>query len=198
MYHHIQSTLRNIDITREPWQSGPPPTYIMARARNSDRKCPMCPAFCRGRMRCGHQWRQSAWAAFAFSSTCLFWKTGGRIRGEFRGVNTGRGAINEVPVGWPARTAVSPSSAGRGWVGGQTPVLNSADAQARCRILVGIVRRRRDAPPWPHRKSPEARCPRCVFIAAANTSSPGWHTALDLTNLLTCRLCRHPTLRPRA
>ncbi len=79
----VQSNWRDIDITKEPMEVGPTTHYVMGGIRvDADTQMSDVPGLvCGGRMRGGHQWRESAGRQFAVGHDRLR-QTRGRIRGE--------------------------------------------------------------------------------------------------------------------
>jgi succinate dehydrogenase / fumarate reductase flavoprotein subunit len=116
----------------------------------------------------------------SLSDLIVFGKRAGEHAALFAQEN-GHGSIDEQQVGQLVKTALAPFDRG----GGENPYTIQNDLQEMMQSLVGIVRH--------HDEMTEAlsginmlrdRSAR-VFVPGNIDFNPGWHTALDLHNLLT-------------
>ena len=182
MYHQFKQ-LADIDITKEPMEVGPTTHYIMGGMRvDGDTQMSSVPGLVRRRrMRRRHQRRQPARRQLAVRSAGLR-QARRRARREVR-ARTARGGDRPGAGRRAARAALEPFERGRT---ARSPYQVQHDAAGddagpgRDRPQGGrdAAGARRDC------GSSRARAAR-VGVDGHREYNPGWHTALDLDNLLT-------------
>ena len=180
MYHQFKQ-LANLDITTEPMEVGPTTHYVMGGIRvDANTQASTVPGlFAAGECAAGINGANRL-GGNSLSDLIVFGKRAGEYAAVFAKEN-GHGAIDERQVGQIVRTALAPFDRG----GGENPYTIQNDLQEMMQSLVGIVRH--------HDEMIEAlngidmlrnRSAR-VFVPGNIDFNPGWHTALDLHNLLT-------------
>ncbi len=180
MYHQFKQ-LADIDITREAMEVGPTTHYIMGGVR-VDPETQMstvgglfaageCAAGINGANRLGGN---------SLSDLLVFGKRAGEFAARFSREHP-PGSIDDRRLDETARQAVAPFERGSG---GTNPFAIQADLQERMQDLVGIVRteselrRALEEIARLHEKTSHAG------VSGHREYNTGWHTALDLPNLL--------------
>ncbi|HYJ06944.1 MAG TPA: fumarate reductase/succinate dehydrogenase flavoprotein subunit [Chthoniobacterales bacterium] len=183
MYHQFKQ-LADIDITREPMEVGPTTHYVMGGIRvDSDTQmsgvpglfaCGECAAGINGANRLGGN---------SLSDLLVFGKRAGEFAAKFAQENQ-LGTIDNAAVDEAARTALEPFDRAANKEG-ESPYQVQYDLQEMMQELVGIVRTEEEM--QRALAGLEKLWQRAGKVAAlANREfNPGWHTALDLKNLLT-------------
>ena len=182
MYHQFKQ-LADIDITEEPMEVGPTTHYVMGGIRvDSDSQmsrvpglfaCGECAAGINGANRLGGN---------SLSDLLVFGKRAGEFAAKFAQENS-LGEVDERQVDEAARRALAPFE--RGATSGHGPYQVQRDLQEVMQHKVGIVRREDEMQEalqgiitlWERADS--------VGVDGNREFNPGWHTALDLRNLLT-------------
>jgi len=185
MYHQFKQ-LADIDITKEPMEVGPTTHYIMGGVRvNSDTQMSTvaglfaageCAAGINGANRLGGN---------SLSDLLVFGKRAGEFAAKYSKENVA-GTISEAQIETAARWALEPfERAGAQAGSAESPYAIQQDLQEMMQDFVGIVRREEEMVRalegiqklWQRAKKTGARGNR--------EYNHGWHTALDLNNLLT-------------
>ena len=189
MYHQFKQ-LGDLDITREPMEVGPTTHYIMGGVKvDSDTQastvpglfaCGECAAGINGANRLGGN---------SLSDLVVFGQRAGQFAAIFAKENKA-GQINAAQVEVTARWAQEPfeRNAGGG-TGFEAPYQAQFELQELMQNLVGIVRRSEEmeqALEGIRRLNERARR---IGVTGHREFNPGWHTALDLPNLLTVAEC---------
>ncbi|MCA1602044.1 MAG: fumarate reductase/succinate dehydrogenase flavoprotein subunit [Acidobacteria bacterium] len=183
MYHQFKQ-LADIDITQEPMEVGPTTHYVMGGIRvDSDTQmsgvpglfaCGECAAGINGANRLGGN---------SLSDLLVFGKRAGEFAAKFAQENQ-LGALDSGAVDEAAKTALEPFERAAN-AEGESPYQVQYDLQEMMQELVGIVRTEDEmrraldglAKLWQRAGK--------VAALANREFNPGWHTALDLKNLLT-------------
>ena len=183
MYHQFKQ-LADIDITQEPMEVGPTTHYVMGGIRvDPDTQmsgvpglfaCGECAAGINGANRLGGN---------SLSDLLVFGKRAGEFAAKFAQENQ-PGTIDNSAVEEAARTALEPFDRAANKEG-ESPYQVQYDLQEMMQELVGIVRTEEEM--QRALTGLEKLWQRADKVAAlANREfNPGWHTALDLKNLLT-------------
>ncbi len=180
MYHQFKQ-LADIDITKEPMEVGPTTHYIMGGVRvdpDTQMSCVVglfaageCAAGINGANRLGGN---------SLSDLLVFGKRAGEFAAKFAKENS-HGKIDNNKIDMYAREALKPFENSSG----ENPYSVQRDLQEVMQQNVGIVRdegEMRSA--LDHLKTFWERAAR-VGVTGNRDFNPGWHTALDLKNLLT-------------
>jgi succinate dehydrogenase / fumarate reductase, flavoprotein subunit len=180
MYHQFKQ-LADIDITREPMEVGPTTHYIMGGVRvDPETQMSSVPGlFAAGECAAGINGANRL-GGNSLSDLLVFGKRAGEFAARFAREH-GAAAVDDRQVDDTARRAVTPFERSNN---GNNPYAIQADLQDRMQDLVGIVRvesELREALQQIARLNDEAAS---VGIAGHREYNTGWHTALDLPNLL--------------
>jgi succinate dehydrogenase / fumarate reductase flavoprotein subunit len=180
MYHQFMQ-LAGIDITKEPMEIGPTTHYVMGGIRvDGDSQmstvpglfaCGECAAGLHGANRLGGN---------SLSDLIVFGKRAGEYAARFAAEH-GAVGIDDAQVKAAEREALLPferqSSDG--------PYQVQESLQETMQDLVGIVRAQHEMEQALQRLAELKERARCVGVHGNREYNPGWHTALDLKNLLT-------------
>ena len=180
MYHQFMQ-LANLDITTTPMEVGPTTHYIMGGIRvDADTQASTLPGlYAAGECASGINGANRL-GGNSLSDLIVFGKRAGEYAAQFAKEN-GHGAIDNAQIETEAKRALEPFDR----EGGENPFIIQSDLQDMMQKLVGIVRLEDEMK--------EALDGLAKLNERASRSSvtgnidfnPGWHTALDLRNLLT-------------
>jgi succinate dehydrogenase / fumarate reductase flavoprotein subunit len=180
MYHQFKQ-LADIDITTEPMEVGPTTHYIMGGIRvDGDSQMSTVPGlFAAGECAAGLHGANRL-GGNSLSDLLVFGKRAGEYAARFSR-EPGTPRIDSVEVDRAVKAALEPFDR----AGGEGPYQVQHELQAMMQDLVGIVR----TGPEMERALEglgglKARARR-VGVPGNREYNPGWHTALDLGNLLT-------------
>jgi len=181
MYHQFKQ-LADIDITREPMEIGPTTHYIMGgiRVDGDTQMSSVAGLFAAGECAAGINGANRL-GGNSLSDLLVFGKRAGEFAARFA-KESKPGAIDNGQVEAVARHALEPFERGPN---GEGPYQVQHDLQEMMQDLVGIVRQQDEIARalegiqqlWQRAK--RAGC------SGNREYNPGWHTALDLANLLT-------------
>jgi succinate dehydrogenase flavoprotein subunit len=181
MYHQFKQ-LADIDITREPMEVGPTTHYIMGGVRvDSDTQMSSVPGlFAAGECAAGINGANRL-GGNSLSDLLVFGKRAGEFAARFAREQA-PGAIDDGQIEQASRSALEPFDRGGS---GEAPYQVQHALQDTMQDLVGIVRSepemRRALEDLSHLRERASR----VGVGGHREYNPGWHTALDLHNLLT-------------
>jgi succinate dehydrogenase / fumarate reductase flavoprotein subunit len=181
MYHQFKQ-LADIDITTEPMEVGPTTHYVMGGIRvDGDTQMSTVPGlFAAGECAAGLHGANRL-GGNSLSDLLVFGKRAGEHAAAFAREH-GAGTADPAQAEAAARMALAPFDRG---AAGEGPYQVQHDLQEMMQDLVGIVRREdemaRALEGLERLKERAAR----VGVAGNREYNPGWHTALDLPNLLT-------------
>jgi succinate dehydrogenase / fumarate reductase flavoprotein subunit len=183
MYHQFKE-LGDIDITKEPMEVGPTTHYIMGGVRVDAETqmscvpglfaCGECAAGINGANRLGGN---------SLSDLIVFGKRAGEFAAQYvRGLDKDlKGHVDEQ-IEAAARSALAPFDNAAGTEG---PYQIQQDLQEMMQDLVGIVRRAEEMHRAQEGLAKLRERARHLKVPGNRDYNPGWHTALDLHNLLT-------------
>jgi len=185
MYHQFKQ-LADIDITQQPMEVGPTTHYIMGGIRvDSDTQMSCVPGlFAAGECAAGINGANRL-GGNSLSDLLVFGKRAGEFAAKFAREQS-PGQIDSRQVDESARQAVEPfDRADNADAVGQGPYKIQLELQEMMQELVGIVRREDEMQRalegigrlWERASK--------VAVTGNREYNPGWHTALDLPNLLT-------------
>ncbi|HWW01537.1 MAG TPA: fumarate reductase/succinate dehydrogenase flavoprotein subunit [Candidatus Acidoferrum sp.] len=181
MYHQFKQ-LADIDITREPMEVGPTTHYIMGGIRidAGTQMCSLPGCFAAGECAAGINGANRL-GGNSLSDLLVFGKRAGEFAAKFAAEHPA-GAIDADQVETVARRALEPFERA---ANGDGSYQVQHDLQDMMQDLVGIVRREDEmARALDGLRKLWERAKR-VGVTGNREYNPGWHTALDLTNLLT-------------
>lgn len=179
MYHQFMQ-LANLDITTTPMEVGPTTHYVMGGIRvNADTQESSVPGlFAAGECAAGINGANRL-GGNSLSDLIVFGKRAGEYAAIFAKEN-GHGTIDKAQVEKIAREALEPFERD----GGENPYTIQHDLQEMMQANVGIVRTQDEMiEALNHLDVLRNRAHR-TFVPGNIDFNPGWHTALDLKNLL--------------
>jgi succinate dehydrogenase / fumarate reductase flavoprotein subunit len=181
MYHQFKQ-LANVDITSEAMEVGPTTHYVMGGIRvNGDSQMSTVPGlFAAGEVAAGLHGANRL-GGNSLSDLLVFGRRAGAHAAKFARENPG-GSIDKAQVDRAAKQALDPFERG---VGGESPYKVQEDLQAMMQDLVGIVRKEGE---MQEALAGLGKLRERALLARAPGNreyNPGWHTAIDLENLLT-------------
>ena len=181
MYHQFKQ-LADIDITKEPMEIGPTTHYMMGGvAVDAESQMSTVPGlFAAGEAGAGLHGANRL-GGNSLSDLLVFGKRAGEFAAKFAKDN-GAGQINNAQVDETAKKALEPFDRG---AAGENPYVVQHDLQNMMQELVGIVRTQEEM-----ERAIDAIAKLKARAAKAGITgnreyNNGWHTALDLNNLLT-------------
>ncbi|QYO66554.1 fumarate reductase/succinate dehydrogenase flavoprotein subunit [Leptolyngbya sp. 7M] len=180
MYHQFMQ-LANLDITTTPMEVGPTTHYIMGGIRvDADTQASTLPGlFAAGECASGINGANRL-GGNSLSDLIVFGKRAGEYAANFAKEN-GHGNIDRAQIEAEAKRALEPFERD----GGENPFSIQHDLQDMMQRLVGIVRNEGEMEEaLEGLSSLKERAARCS-VSGNIDFNPGWHTALDLRNLLT-------------
>ena len=181
MYHQFKQ-LADIDITTEPMEVGPTTHYVMGGIRvDGDTQMSTLPGlFAAGECAAGLHGANRL-GGNSLTDLLVFGKRAGEHAAAFASDN-GPGNVDTAQAEAAARMALAPFDRG---AAGEGPYAVQHDLQEMMQDLVGIVRREDEMlRALEGLEALKERASR-VGVAGNREYNPGWHTALDLPNLLT-------------
>jgi succinate dehydrogenase / fumarate reductase flavoprotein subunit len=180
MYHQFMQ-LANLDITTTPMEVGPTTHYIMGGIRvDADTQASTVPGlFAAGECAAGINGANRL-GGNSLSDLIVFGKRAGEYAAKFAQENPA-GNVNVDEIDAKTKAALAPFDR----EGGENPYNIQSDLQEMMQAMVGIVRvedeMKHALEGIEQLKGRAAKC-----YAPGNIDfNPGWHTALDLHNLLT-------------
>jgi succinate dehydrogenase / fumarate reductase flavoprotein subunit len=181
MYHQFKE-LADLDITKEPMEVGPTTHYVMGGIRvDADTQMSTIPGlFAAGECASGINGANRL-GGNSLSDLIVFGKRAGEYAAQWARENGGA-RIDADAVEAGVRTSLAPFDRGEA---GENPYKVQSDLQESMQALVGIVRLEHEMQEALVRiqqyKDRESR----VGVVGHREFHAGWHTALDLRNLLT-------------
>jgi succinate dehydrogenase / fumarate reductase flavoprotein subunit len=179
---HQFKELGDLDITNEPMEVGPTTHYIMGGVRVDAETqmsrvpglfaCGECAVGINGANRLGGN---------SLSDLIVFGKRAGEFAGKYAREKTAP-ALNTDELEAASRMALAPFDRQGG---GEGPYQIQQDLQVMMQDLVGIVRREEEMQRALDELEKLQERARRVRVTGNREYNPGWHTALDLANLLT-------------
>jgi len=185
MYHQFKQ-LADLDITKEPMEIGPTTHYIMGGIRvNGDSQMSNVPGlFAAGEAAAGLHGANRL-GGNSLSDLIVFGKRAGEFAAKFA-KERGVGQINEAQVEEAARQALEPFDRGAKSGGSaEGPYQVQHDLQEMMQSLVGIVRREEEMVRALDGIGKLSERAGRVAVYGHREYNPGWHTAIDLKNLMT-------------
>ena len=180
MYHQFKQ-LADIDITKEPMEIGPTTHYVMGGVRvDADSQMSNVPGlFAAGECAAGINGANRL-GGNSLSDLLVFGKRAGEYAAKFAKGNP-RGRIDQAQVDEAAKRSLEPFEPGRT----ENPYSIQHDLQETMQKLVGIVRIEAEMQQaLAELGRLKARAARAA-VSGHREYNPGWHTAIDLGNLLT-------------
>jgi succinate dehydrogenase / fumarate reductase flavoprotein subunit len=181
MYHQFKQ-LADIDITKEPMEVGPTTHYVMGGIRvDGDTQMSSVPGlFAAGEVGAGLHGANRL-GGNSLSDLLVFGMRAGKYAAEFAGRQSSP-RVDFQQADTIVRTALEPFDRREG---GEGPYQVEHDLQTMMQELVGIVRREDEMRRALDGLKTLRERARKVSVTGNREYNPGWHTALDLQNLLT-------------
>jgi succinate dehydrogenase / fumarate reductase flavoprotein subunit len=181
MYHQFKQ-LADIDITAEPMEVGPTTHYVMGGVKvDGDTQMSNVPGlFAAGECAAGINGANRL-GGNSLSDLLVFGKRAGEFAAKYAKENS-LGQINKAQVDEVAKAVLEPFDRGSK---GENPFQVQYDLQDTMQDLVGIVRREDEMQKASEKLAEFWKRTKEVGVAGNRDYNPGWHTALDLHNLLT-------------
>jgi succinate dehydrogenase / fumarate reductase flavoprotein subunit len=182
MYHQFKQ-LADLDITKEPMEVGPTMHYIMGGVRvDADTQMSTVPGlFAAGECASGINGANRL-GGNSLSDLIVFGKRAGEYAAEWARTHP-QAPLSGEALARAERTALAPFERG---ASGENPYMVQKDLQQTMQELVGIVRQESEMRDAVQRlQQLKARAAR-AGVSGGRDYHAGWHTALDLRNLLTC------------
>jgi succinate dehydrogenase / fumarate reductase flavoprotein subunit len=181
MYHQFKE-LADIDITKEPMEVGPTTHYVMGGVRvDADTQMSTVPGlFAAGECAAGINGANRL-GGNSLSDLLVFGKRAGEYAAAFAKQNT-RASLDRAAASAAAEEVLGPFAAGSG---AENPFTIQSALQELMQSHVGIVRTEAE---MQHALSALAALKQRAAragVAGNRDYNPGWHTAIDLRNLLT-------------
>ncbi len=179
MYHQFKQ-LADLDITEEPMEVGPTTHYMMGGARiNADTQMTNVPGlFAAGECAAGLHGANRL-GGNSLSDLLVFGKLAGEHAAQFAKEH-GAGKVNPQDVDAAAKQALAPFERQ-----GAGPYQIQHELQGMMQKLVGIVRLEGEMREALHEIAKLSEQSRHVAVYGNREYNGGWHTALDLPNLMT-------------
>jgi succinate dehydrogenase / fumarate reductase flavoprotein subunit len=184
MYHQFMQ-LAELDITVEPMEVGPTTHYVMGGVRvDGDTQMSTVPGlFAAGEVAAGLHGANRL-GGNSLSDLLVFGKRAGESAAKFA-KERGAGQLRADQVDAAMKVLLGPFE--RGGAGGpEGPYQVQYDLQDLMQAKVGIVRNEKDMQAALDAIESLKQRATKVGVAGNREYNPGWHTALDLPNLLTC------------
>ena len=181
MYHQFMQ-LANIDITTTPMEVGPTTHYIMGGVRvDGDTQMSSVPGlFAAGEVAAGLHGANRL-GGNSLSDLLVFGRRAGHYAAEFASTQPrGNPAASDADAA--VRRALAPFERG---TGSEAPYAIQHELQEMMQKLVGIVRQEEEMVEALNAVRALRARARNVSVTGNREYNPGWHTALDLDNLLT-------------
>ena len=181
MYHQFKE-LGDIDITKEPMEVGPTTHYIMGGIRvDGDSQMSTIPGlFAAGECAAGINGANRL-GGNSLSDLLVFGKRAGEFAAKFAKENT-RVAVDPAKVQRATDEALKPFEHGGK---SENPYTIQADLQEMMQALVGIVRTEDEMQQAMQEIATLKERASRAGVIGHREYNPGWHTAIDLKNLLT-------------
>jgi succinate dehydrogenase / fumarate reductase flavoprotein subunit len=181
MYHQFKQ-LADIDITEQPMEVGPTTHYTMGGIRvDGDTQMSTLPGlFAAGEAAAGLHGANRL-GGNSLSDLLVFGKRAGEYAAQFAKQH-GAARVDQPQVEAAVKRALAPFERG---AAGENPYAVQADLQASMQQLVGIVRQEREMQEALERLKLFRARAELAGVAGNREYNNGWHTAIDLRNLIT-------------
>jgi succinate dehydrogenase / fumarate reductase flavoprotein subunit len=181
MYHQFKQ-LADLDITQVPMEVGPTTHYTMGGIRvDGDTQMSTLPGlFAAGEAAAGLHGANRL-GGNSLSDLLVFGQRAGQFAAEFAKTNAA-GRIDDAQVDRATARALAPFDRGSG---GENPYVIQSDLQAMMQDLVGIVRQESEMQEALRRLDALKERASRAGVVGNREYNNGWHTALDLPNMLT-------------
>jgi len=178
--YHLFKKLADIDITKEPMEIGPTTHYMMGGIRvDADTQMSTLPGlFAAGECASGLHGANRL-GGNSLSDLLVFGKRAGEFAAQYA-LQNGDTKLDEQQIATAAESALRPFDIEKG----ESPYDVEHDLQAMMQDLVGIVRKEEEMVDAISKLSDLKDRSLKVRVAGNREFNPGWHTSLDLQNML--------------
>jgi succinate dehydrogenase / fumarate reductase flavoprotein subunit len=185
MYHQFKE-LAGVDITKEPMEVGPTCHYMMGGVRvDADTTAATVPGLFAAGEVAGGMHGSNRLGGNSLSDLIVFGRRAGLHAGLYAKNFGGQLSVSAGRLEDLAREALEPLTR----TGGENPYALQAELQDTMHTLVGIIRTESELKEAITRIAVFKDRARKVRVEGGRTYNPGWHTALDLSSLLTVAEC---------
>ncbi len=183
MYHQFKE-LAELDITKEPMEVGPTTHYVMGGVRvNAETQMSNIPGlFAAGECAAGLHGANRL-GGNSLSDLLVFGRRAGEFAAKFAKEN-GNVKIDETHIDKASKAALAPFERGALSSSGSGPYQIQYELQEMMQNLVGIVRTENEMKQALEGIEKLKQKANEVGVGGNREYNPGWHTALDLHNLL--------------
>jgi succinate dehydrogenase / fumarate reductase flavoprotein subunit len=184
MYHQFKK-LADVDITSEAMEVGPTTHYMNGGVKvDGDSQMTRVPGLFAAGEAAGGLHGANRLGGNSLSDLLVFGKRAGEHAAQFARANP-PGAVDEAQIAAAERAALEPFER----QGSGNPFVLQHELQERMQDLVGIVRREDELKQALVEIASLKERAATVKVEGNRDYNPGWHTALDLPNLLTISEC---------
>jgi succinate dehydrogenase / fumarate reductase flavoprotein subunit len=186
MYHQFKE-LADVDITAEPMEVGPTCHYVMGGIEvDPETAAAAVPGLFAAGECSGGMHGSNRLGGNSLSDLLVFGRRAGHGASEYiESLGTAHPTVSESDVEEARRTAEAPFDGD----GGENPYTIHADLQNTMHDLVGIIRKREEiVEALAKLEELKSRAKR-ISVVGDKIFNPGWHLALDLTNMLIVSEC---------
>jgi succinate dehydrogenase / fumarate reductase, flavoprotein subunit len=186
MYHQFKE-LADVDITGEPMEVGPTCHYVMGGVEvDADTGASVVPGLYAAGEVAGGMHGSNRLGGNSLSDLLVFGRRAGLNAAYYAGRMTGtRPHPDDREVATASEAALTPFAE----EDGENPYTIQKDLQAAMQKLVGIIRTREELEESLKTLSELRERARHVAVEGHRQYNPGWHLALDLTNMLMVSEC---------
>ncbi|MDQ1617609.1 MAG: succinate dehydrogenase / fumarate reductase, flavoprotein subunit [Actinomycetota bacterium] len=186
MYHQFKE-LADVDITAEPMEVGPTCHYVMGGIEvDPDTAAAVVPGLFAAGECSGGMHGSNRLGGNSLSDLLVFGRRAGAGASAYiDSLGTARPTVSDRDVEEARRAAEAPFDGD----GGENPYTIHSDLQQTMNDLVGIIRKREEMEEALAKLEDLKSRAKRISVAGDKIFNPGWHLALDLTNMLIVSEC---------
>ena len=186
MYHQFKE-LADVDITKEPMEVGPTCHYVMGGVEvDPDTAAAVVPGLFAAGEVAGGMHGSNRLGGNSLSDLLVFGRRAGLGASEYvDSLGGARPAVSDRDVEAAQRHAETPFDGD----GGENPYAIHAELQQTMNDLVGIIRKREEMEEALDRLEELKSRAKRISVTGDKLFNPGWHLALDLSNMLIVSEC---------
>jgi succinate dehydrogenase / fumarate reductase flavoprotein subunit len=186
MYHQFKE-LADVDITKEPMEVGPTCHYVMGGVEvDPDTAAAVVPGLFAAGEVAGGMHGSNRLGGNSLSDLLVFGRRAGAGAARYvDSLGASRPTVNERDVETARRNAIAPFDGD----GGENPYTVHAELQQTMNDLVGIIRRADEVQEALDRLEELKSRAKRISVQGDQLFNPGWHLALDLSNMLIVSEC---------
>jgi succinate dehydrogenase / fumarate reductase flavoprotein subunit len=186
MYHQFKE-LADVDITAEPMEVGPTCHYVMGGVEvDPDTAAAVVPGLFAAGEVAGGMHGSNRLGGNSLSDLLVFGRRAGAGASAYvDGLGSSRPAVRDAHVESARRAAVAPFDGD----GGENPYTIHAELQQSMNDLVGIIRTKDEIEEGLDRLEKLKERAKRISVQGDFVFNPGWHLALDLSNMLIVSEC---------